>query len=599
MATKPLDAADALAMTQAGLSFLATCEADQLPAVTQAEVLTGLEGAEARLTAARSAVLGRFCAAHAYEADGQFGPKPWLRAFTRITPGAAGVALAWMHRLQAHPLVADALAGEVISVSWAREICAWTDRLPPELAGDADRILLAAAAAGADLRDLALLAAEMLARAAPPDGDGDGFADRSLWLDKTLAGAGRLAGDLTPACTAALAAVLDALGGKTGPEDTRSVTQRRHDALEEACQRLIGAGMVPGRDGQPLHIYAHMDLARLATATAGAAAAGSRAESRWSLARTVAGPGAWWPTGPDADAAACDATVIPVITGHVDWSLADHLISLAVLPWAVAHTPATTPPSPAPVGDPERPPGPPPGNAPAVPVPARAPAPSAPGRPAPPDPAPPGSSAAHDPPASPPSLSPGGPEHSRGPASPVTPASPAGPGHLPDPADHAGPADTADPAGLLTPEARDRLRQLVIQHATGLLSGPAGLAAQYRTRTLAHPLTGRSQPLDVGTPTPIIPPHLRRAVTLRDQHCRFPGCTQPPAVCQIHHLAPRARGGPTALANLALLCRFHHLTVIHRWAWTLTCHPDGTTTATSPDGRTLHSHSPPQRAPAA
>ena len=44
-------------MTQAGLSFLATCAADQLPAVTQAEVLTGLEGAEARLTAARSAVL--------------------------------------------------------------------------------------------------------------------------------------------------------------------------------------------------------------------------------------------------------------------------------------------------------------------------------------------------------------------------------------------------------------------------------------------------------------------------------------------------------------------------------------------------------------
>ena len=106
-------------------------------------------------------------------------PKPWLRAFTRITPGAAGVALAWMHRLQAHPAVAAALAGEVISVSWAREICAWTDRLPPDLAGDADAILLAAAAGGADLRDLALLAAEMLSRAAPPDGDDDGFADRA------------------------------------------------------------------------------------------------------------------------------------------------------------------------------------------------------------------------------------------------------------------------------------------------------------------------------------------------------------------------------------------------------------------------------------
>jgi hypothetical protein len=36
--------------------------------------------------------------------------------------------------------------------------------------------------------------------------------------------------------------------------------------------------------------------------------------------------------------------------------------------------------------------------------------------------------------------------------------------------------------------------------------------------------------------------------------------------------------------------------VIHRWGWTITRHPDGTTTATAPDGRTLHSHSPPQQA---
>ncbi|HEY2280409.1 MAG TPA: HNH endonuclease signature motif containing protein [Streptosporangiaceae bacterium] len=139
----------------------------------------------------------------------------------------------------------------------------------------------------------------------------------------------------------------------------------------------------------------------------------------------------------------------------------------------------------------------------------------------------------------------------------------------------------------------------MIQHATGLLSGPAGLAAQLRTRTLDRPFTSRSQPLDVAPPTPVIPPHLRRAVTLRDQHCRFPGCTQPPAVSQLHHLTPRAHGGPTSLANLALLCRFHHLTVIHHGNWTLTCHPDGTTTATSPNGHTLHSHSPPQQAPAA
>jgi Domain of unknown function (DUF222)/HNH endonuclease len=495
MSPQPLDAADALAMAQAGLSFLATGEAAELPTALQAEVLTGLEQAEARLTAARSAVLSRFCAGHGYEADGQFGPKPWLRAFTRITAGAATGALAWVRRLQAHPAVAAALATGTITTSWAREICTWTDRLPTDLIQDADAILLAAAAGGADLPDLALLATEMIERSAVPDGDDGGFSDRALWLEKTLAGAGRLTGDLTPGCAAALTAVLEALGSKTGPEDTRSLTQRHHDALEEACHRLIAANMVPGRDGQPLHLYAHADLARLATAGA-VATARSRAESRWSLARTVAGPAAWCPTGPDLDAAACDATIIPVTTGHIDCSLADDLIFLALPAWPFAHDPA--------------------------------------------------------------------------PAGPVS------------------------PDGLLTPEVHERLRQLVIQHATSLLSGPVGLAAQ--ARTLAHPFTGRSQPLDVGIPTPVIPPHLRRAVNLRDQHCRFPGCAQPPSVCQVHHLIPRAHDGPTSLGNLALLCRFHHLTVIHRWNWILTCHADGTATAVSPDGRTLHSHSPPGRA---
>jgi 5-methylcytosine-specific restriction endonuclease McrA len=504
MSPQPLDAADALAMAQAGLSFLATCEAVELPADAQAEILAGLEGAEARLTAARSAVLAAFCTGHGYEADGQYGPKPWLRAFTRISPGAATGALAWMRRLQAHPAVAAALATVAITASWGREICTWTDRLPAGLIQDADAILLAAAAGGADLRDLALLATEMIERSAGPDDDDGGFADRALWLEKTLAGAGRLTGDLTPGCAAALTAVLEALGDKAGPEDTRSLTQRHHDALEEACHRLIAANLVPGRDGQPLHLYAHADLARLATAGA-VATARSRAESRWSLARTVAGPAAWCPTGTDLDAAACDATIIPVTTGHVDWSLADDLISLALPAWPFAH-----------------------------------------------DPAPPGSAR----------LAPTGP---------------------------------ASPDGLLTPEVHERLRQLVIQHATSLLSGPVGLAAQLRTRTLARPFTGRSQPLDVGSPTPVIPPHLRRAVNLRDQHCRFPGCAQPPSVCQVHHLIPRAHDGPNSLGNLALLCRFHHLTVIHRWNWILTCHADGTATAVSPDGRTLHSHSPPGR----
>ena len=126
------------------------------------------------------------------------------------------------------------------------------------------------------------------------------------------------------------------------------------------------------------------------------------------------------------------------------------------------------------------------------------------------------------------------------------------------------------------------------------MSGPGGLAAYLRTG-LADRLTGSVPlPLDIGAVTDTIPVHLRRAVTSRDRRCRFPGCDQPPAACQPHHITPRCEGGPTSLANLILMCSFHHLIAVHRWGWGITLHPDGTLTATSPDDHTtLHDHGPP------
>ena len=79
----------------------------------------------------------------------------------------------------------------------------------------------------------------------------DGFEDRALWLETTFGGAGRLHGDLTPACAAALTVVLDALGQKAGPEDTRTAAQRRHDAVRGGVPAADRRALIPGRDGQP------------------------------------------------------------------------------------------------------------------------------------------------------------------------------------------------------------------------------------------------------------------------------------------------------------------------------------------------------------
>ena len=147
------------------------------------------------------------------------------------------------------------------------------------------------------------------------------------------------------------------------------------------------------------------------------------------------------------------------------------------------------------------------------------------------------------------------------------------------------------------PITASSLRDLLLRHAVALLSGPDGLASRLRATRLAGPAGSISLPLDAGTATDTIPPHIRRAVILRDGHCGFPGCFVPPAGCQVHHLVPRSQGGTTSVAGCGLYCTFHHLIAIHQWGWQVRLNPDGTTTATSPDGtRILNSHDPPHAA---
>jgi Domain of unknown function (DUF222) len=166
------------------------------------------------------------------------------------------------------------------------------------------------------------------------------------------------------------------------------------------------------------------------------------------------------------------------------------------------------------------------------------------------------------------------------------------------------PAQADDPApggrragsSPLTPQAREMLEHAIIGKAIDLVSGPGGLASFLRTGQLGARLAGPSLPLDVGHSADI-PAAIRRAVTLRDQHCQWAGgCDQPAAACEVHHVVHLADGGTTSVRTCGLYCFFHHHVAIHRWGWTVTLNPDGTTTARSPDGtKILRSHGPPRR----
>jgi len=193
------------------------------------------------------------------------------------------------------------------------------------------------------------------------------------------------------------------------------------------------------------------------------------------------------------------------------------------------------------------------------------------------------------------------------------------PGEVADPSGAAGHAEDPDPAGRTgqpgdpqpggppggadavcpgprppTAQGQELLRHAIIGRAVDLVSGPGGLASFLRTRLAGARLAGPSLPLDVGHSADI-PAAIRRAVILRDQHCRWAGgCDQPASACEVHHVTHLADGGTTSVNGCALYCFFHHHVAIHQWGWTVTLNPDGTTTARSPDGtKTLHSHGPP------
>lgn len=105
-------------------------------------------------------------------------------------------------------------------------------------------------------------------------------------------------------------------------------------------------------------------------------------------------------------------------------------------------------------------------------------------------------------------------------------------------------------------------------------------------------LSGKSEPLDVGRRTPVVSPAIRRAVIVRDRHCRFPGCDQPQAWCDAHHVQHWARGGRTAVDNLILLCRRHHRLVHGPDGFGLRS-VDGRPRFTRPDGSILEDRAPP------
>src|SRR5580692_2595781 len=323
-------------MLDSALAYLVTADPTQMPTEVQAQCLIALERADARATAARALIQAPFTAAQGYREDGDYSIRSWLIHQTRVTKATACEHGGWSRRTGTHPRIMAALAaGDIVSKSFARALCGLTDRLPEDCRDNADAILVSAAQLGMDLPDLLALAAEIEARARPdvPDEDEPRFEDRAVKLETTFGGAGVLTGDLSPECAAVVTAVLDALSAPRGAEDDRNHAQRYHDALEDAMRRLVAAGLLPERAGQPIRVTGHIHLKDLTDLDLGSKLQEKWTENvraQWAAARAAAATGGAdggvWLEDEAAEAFACEAHVTPVVFGTVNPAVIEDMI---------------------------------------------------------------------------------------------------------------------------------------------------------------------------------------------------------------------------------------------------------------------------------
>ena len=533
--TVPPSAAEALDVIEAMAGVVADADAAQMPAGEPAAHLAATERIGAVLAAARGRYLAAFDAKDGHLADGQKTLRTWLVNVLGVTKAQAARYRAQQALWRDHAVLWAGLRAKAVPASLALQLAQWTTDIPAEFRGKAETILINAAVAGARLRELAAICAEIMYQTAPPDPDGpDPRLGRGLALETTFEGAGVLRGDLTPECAAMVQAVLDALSAPQ-PGDLRTRPQRLHDALVEAMRRLLASNLLPQRAGQPTKALAHIHFSELLQLDRDSVLQDTwiaAYRARWAAHRAAAsvtpGDGGAWLEGDAARAVACDAMIVPVVLGDIDPAAIEQLITCCVeydrIRGHARH------------GDAD-------------------------------------GTGISD-----------GADTSDG-ADVGEAAGPAGPG--------GNATGAAEPAAGTAAQVLAMLEHQILAAVIQIVSGPGGVASFLRRHLLGQGLNGPSLPLDVGQ-TDDIPVHLRRLVALRDQTCQHPGgCDQPASRCEAHHVIHRADGGHTSLWNIKDYCWWHHHVTVHQMGWQLTAFPDGTSQIRSPAGKIIHSHSPP------
>ncbi|WP_410810112.1 DUF222 domain-containing protein [Micromonospora sp. 067-2] len=198
----------------------------------------------------------------------------WLRERLRLTGSAARrlVDLAALLDTGA-PDVRHALANGSITVEQTQVIADTVDTVHavagPEAADKAVGMLIDWAGQF-DPTLLRKLGSRILEHVAPEVADAAARAaleaaarraarDRHVTISEQSDGRLRLTGSLDTEAAAVLRAAIDPLTTPTGPDDTRTAGQRRHDALADVCRLALRTGELPEHGGDPAQVVVTTD----------------------------------------------------------------------------------------------------------------------------------------------------------------------------------------------------------------------------------------------------------------------------------------------------------------------------------------------------
>jgi hypothetical protein len=101
-------------------------------------------------------------------------------------------------------------------------------------------------------------------------------------------------------------------------------------------------------------------------------------------------------------------------------------------------------------------------------------------------------------------------------------------------------------------------------------------------------LQSEGRTVGIGRRGRTVPGSVMRALKFRDRGCRFLGCERQRWL-KAHHIVHWARGGPTDLDNLVLLCHAHHR-LVHEGGWRISGYPDEELRFHDPTGKPLRTY---------